>query len=102
MKPRPIAAPLDGEHLAAIYPSSEEAMATTWRRRLNLFTGRSLTAPALAVEQIGRAGRFAVRGQMLSPGVVSGLEIATETVSEPATGAPEPVTRHFINIAAGL
>lgn len=104
MNPRPIAAPLPGEHVAAVYPRSAEDLAVTWHRRLNLFTGRALTAPALGVEQRGRAGMFALRGQVLSPGVVSGLEAVLDTTvtTEVVGETPRDVTRHFLDISQGL
>ncbi len=104
MNPRPIASPVDGEHVAAVYPRSAEDLAVTWHRRLNLFTGRALTAPALALEQAGRAGRFAVRGQVLSPGIVQGLEAALEsaTTTESVGETTNVVTRQYVNISRGL
>ena len=60
MKPRPIAQPLPGEHLAAMYPAEAGDAAVVWHRRLNLFTGRTLTANALGIEQTGRAAYAAV------------------------------------------
>src|SRR5687768_8141433 len=100
MKPRRIAAPLEGEHLVAVYPRSAEEMAVAWHRRLNLFTGRSLTAPALEIEQVGRAGRFTLRGQALSSGVIRGLEarLEVDVQAEDVAGATREVTRHFVSI----
>src|SRR4051794_37542852 len=104
MNPRPIAAPLDGEHVAAVFPRAADDLAVTWHRRLNFFTGRSLTAPALGVEQAGRGGRFALRGQVLSPGVVQGLETSLDTIAttESIGDAQRTITRHFIQISSGL
>jgi len=104
MNPKPIASPADGEHVAAVYPRSAEDLAVAWHRRLNLFKGRALTAPALSLEQTGRAGRFTLRGQVLSPGIVQGLEavldptITTERVGE----IDRQITQYYFNISQGL
>src|SRR4051812_29695555 len=104
MNPKPIAKPLDGEHVAGVYPRSAEELAVAWHRRLNLFTGRALTAPALAVEQIGRAGQFALRGQVLSPGIVQGLEAVLDptTTTDLVGETTRDITRYYINISQGL
>src|ERR1700694_4230643 len=65
-----------------------------WHRRLNLFTGRALTAPALTAEQVGRAGRLAALGQSRAPGVVTGLET---TLQQDTTNGPIQ-----LQIGAGL
>ena len=67
--------PFEGEHVIGLSPVPA-AEITDWNRRLNLFSGRALTFQALTVEQNGVAGRFALHGQMVSPGVVAGLEVA--------------------------
>ena len=104
MNPRPIATPLDGEHVAAVYPRSAEDLAVAWHRRLNLFTGRALTAPALGIEQAGRAGTFTLRGQMRSPGVVQGLEavIDSTTTTERVGETDRTITQYYLNISRGL
>ena len=71
----PIRDPLAGERLVAVDPPMA-LTAETAHRRLNFFTGRALSDVALTVEQNARAGRLALRGQMVSPGVVTGLEPA--------------------------
>lgn len=63
----------DGEWVIGLSPPPA-AEITDWNRRLNLFSGRALTVQALSVEQNGTAGRFALHGQIVSPGVVAGLE----------------------------
>lgn len=45
-----------------------------WRRRLNVFPGRTLTDRGLAAEHAHRSGHLATRGRLLSPGVIAGLE----------------------------
>src|SRR5260370_35964084 len=67
--------PFEGERVIGLSPPPA-AEITDWNRRLNLFSGRALTSQALTVEQNGVAGRFVLRGQMVSPCVVVGLEIA--------------------------
>src|SRR5262245_34685216 len=69
----PIRDPLSGERLLAVDPTMAP-IAETVHRRLNFFTGRALSDTALTVEQNWSAGRLALRGQMVLPGVVSGLE----------------------------
>lgn len=97
MRVNPIRTPMSGEHVAGVEPTLSPNVQDHWNRRLNLYTGRALSDVALTLEQDGRAGRLATRGQMASPGVVHGLEVALE-VDEDSEGAP----RHFYHIAAGM
>jgi hypothetical protein len=69
--------PLDGEHVIGVSPKATPQV-NAWNRRLNLFAGRSLSDIALTIEQNGRAGSLATRGQMVSPGVLSGLQIGLD------------------------
>jgi len=78
MKVWPIKKPLKNEHIVGVQPSLAPDVDAGWNRRLNLFTGRALSDTALKAEQAGRAGRMATRGQMVSPGVVTGLQLAVE------------------------
>jgi hypothetical protein len=78
MKVWPIEKPLKNEHIVGVQPSLAPDVDAGWNRRLNLFTGRALSDTALKAEQAGRAGRMAARGQMVSPGVVTGLQLAVE------------------------
>jgi hypothetical protein len=73
----PIRDPLAGERILAVDPPMA-LTAETAHRRLNFFAGRALSDAALTVEQNARAGRLALRGQMVSPGIVSGLEASLE------------------------
>ncbi len=66
---------LDGERLIGIYPPLIPEGLTVWQRRPNLYTGRSLSAVALETEQREQAGRLTTRAQMVSRGVISGLEV---------------------------
>src|SRR5262245_29623568 len=67
--------PLDGEHITAVAPPVSADVFDTWRRRLRLFSGRALTASALRQEQAVRAGSLTTAGQLVSAGVVDGLQI---------------------------
>jgi hypothetical protein len=78
MRVRPLRTPVPGEHLIAVEPALSLFVAGHWRRRLNLFTGRSLTQAALDAEQAYRAGMLSLRGLSVSPGVVEGLEADLE------------------------
>ncbi|XYH97501.1 hypothetical protein ACMHYB_58735 [Sorangium sp. So ce1128] len=66
---------LPGERLLAVHPPLAPDVDSGWHRRLNLFTGRSLSHLALEAEQAGRGGRLAATGQYLAPGIVAGLEV---------------------------
>jgi len=79
--------PFDGERVIGLSPAPA-AEVRDWNRRLNLFTGRALTSQALTNEQNGVGGRFALRGQMVSPGIVSGLEIALDQAKTTLSVAP--------------
>lgn len=74
MKVSPIKSPLAGEQVVSVDPEIKTFTDKDWRKRLNYFTGRSLTHTAFRIEQGGRSGRIATLGQMLSPGVIFGLE----------------------------
>jgi len=71
--------PLPGEDLIGIEPELLQQVDAGWRRRLALFTGRALSDTALDAEQLYRAGRLAMLGQAVTPGTVSGLEVALDT-----------------------
>src|ERR671934_1436185 len=92
MKVTPISDPLAGERVVGVKPDMEPSVDAKWRRRLNLYTGRALSDTALTTEQVGRAGRLATRGQMVSPGVTSGLVVALER---------PPAKRSLLAIRAG-
>jgi hypothetical protein len=93
MRVKPIADSLPGEHVVAVHPTMSPDAKAYWHRRLNLYTGRSLSDVALTSEQEGRAGRLATAGQMLSPGVVSGLEVTVDS---------SQADESFYNIAPGF
>jgi hypothetical protein len=62
------------EAAVELRPNAAERYAG-WHRRIRAFAGRSLSHLALEAEQEERGGRLALRGQMLTPGVVAGLEV---------------------------
>ena len=62
MKIRSIIKPLDGEQIVGVHPVMAPEVKADWRRRLNLFTGRSLSDVAMTTEQKGRAGHLATLG----------------------------------------
>lgn len=100
MNVTPITDSLSGEHIAAVFPELKPDANLGWNRRLNLFTGRALSDKALITEQQGRAGLLAQRGQMASPGAISGLEV---TVEPPAPAvSPAPANPAYYHLAAGL
>lgn len=74
MNVTPIRRPLDGEQVLAVDPPLEPRVDAGWRRRLNLFTGRSLDAQALTAEQRSREARTALLARAVTPGIVTGLE----------------------------
>lgn len=96
MKVFPIKSPLDGEQVIGVHPALNHVNDQDWRRRVNNFTGRSLTHTALREEQAGRSGRIALLGQLLSPGVISGLIVDQSAQN---TGAGEQA--EFLNITTG-
>ena len=76
---------LPGEDLLGIEPELRQQVDPGWLHRLNLFSGRTLTSPALQSEQLYRAGRLAILGQCVTQGTVKGLELSADlTASEPA------------------
>ncbi|WP_437723478.1 hypothetical protein [Sorangium sp. So ce861] len=99
MKVTRIENPLAGERVVAVHPALAPQVDGGWRRRLHLYTGRTLSDTALTAEQQGRAGRLATLGQVLSPGVVTGLEIDLEL--RPASDSA-PEGRAFLHVAPGM
>ena len=76
MKLTAIPDPLQGEKLAFVVPTPRPFVPDAGRlARLNHFPGRHLTGEALEGEHQFRVRRLGLRGQAVSPGVVSGLEI---------------------------
>ena len=75
MTVQPIPNPLEGEHIAQLYPEISSALALPWRRRLNFLAGRSLSNTALNKEQDYRTNHLDALGQLLTAGVIKGLEV---------------------------
>jgi len=75
-----IDAPLADEHVIGTEPPLTPSV-SFWRRRLNPFTGRSLSDRALAAEQDTRAGVQRLRGQSVSAGVIAGLDVVAEAAA---------------------
>lgn len=70
--------PTAGEDLVGIEPQLLEEVDPGWLHRLDLFSGRALTAPALQSEQSYRGGRLAILGQCVTHGVVKGLALSAD------------------------
>ncbi len=84
MSVTPIQNAFPGEDLIGIEPDLLQQLDAGWLRRLALFNGRALTAPALEAEQAYRAGRLAILGQSVTHGVIKGLELSADlTVADP-------------------
>ncbi len=96
MKVFPIKSPLNGEQVVGVSPELDMHNDQDWRRRVNNFTGRSLTHTALRTEQSGRSGRIVSLGQLLSPGVVDGL-VADKSASQ----ITETEQKEFLDITNG-
>jgi len=96
MNIRQISDSLSGEHLLSTVPKLAPNIDPPWHRRLNLFTGRSLSDLALQAEQRSRAGHLAMLGGSLSSGVVAGLPV---TVEKGVRDAPD---RLHIGVGSGI
>lgn len=70
--------PLADEHVIGTDPKLAPSVPGHWRRRINPFTGRSLSDRALTAEQEVRAGMQRLRGQSVSAGVIGGLDVLAE------------------------
>ncbi len=75
MKAFPIKSPLAGEQVVSVHPELKTFTEQDSFRRLNFFSGRSLTHTALRSEQVGRSSRLAVLGRMYSSGILQGLDV---------------------------
>jgi hypothetical protein len=73
-----IDAPLADEHVLGTDPPLRPSLPDVWRRRINPFTGRSLSDRALSAEQAQRSGMQRLRGQSVSAGVIAGLDVLAE------------------------
>lgn len=100
MRVTPISSPLPGEHLASTFPAMRpETFDAGWRLRLDFWSGRSLTADALELEQDNRAAQLAWRGRLATPGIVAGLEVVLESAAEP--DATLTRTGYFVHVLPG-
>lgn len=82
MKRFPVIDALAGEQLLAVSPPLARVPEADWRQRLVYFSGRALTQDALEKEQDSRLGHVATLGQVLSPGVIDGLEVGAALASD--------------------
>jgi len=98
MNTRPLKESLPDEHILQVEPRPRPSVEADWRSRPHLYTGRALSAEALASEQRQRSGRLALRGQMRAPGVIAGLEVRLEVEESPSGGA----TSWLLQISAGM
>ena len=74
MNASPIQRPIAGEQLLAVVPEFNSHKGG-WNKRLNLFSGRSLSDLALQAEQNNRSGHLALLGQLRTAGVICGLQV---------------------------
>lgn len=83
MPATPIVDPTVGESLVGTEPQLKQQLQSgVWRQRLNLFTGRTLSASALSGEQAYRGGMLGALGRMVTAGTVSGLVLSMEANEE--------------------
>lgn len=85
---------LADEHVIGTDPPLRPELPGVWNRRLNAFTGRALSARALSAEQQARSGIQRLRGQGVTAGVVSGLDVMLEPGS--AGAKPEAVVLQIL------
>lgn len=78
-----ISRPLQGEHVLATDPPMKPILGDVWRKRINAFDGRSLSANALTDQQTSRIGHQRLMGQGVSPGPVRGLDVALIRETDP-------------------
>ncbi|MFN8468430.1 MAG: hypothetical protein U0X20_22925 [Caldilineaceae bacterium] len=103
MQIKQIKQPLPGENILAVAPKLAPEPDVAWNRRLYLHSGRALSDIALTTEQEGRAGRLTLSGQMLAPGVTSGLEAGLELAAdENAADGAAKVQYVRVNPGTGL
>jgi hypothetical protein len=80
---------LKGERVIAIEPTPSTHISERWNRRLNYYTGRTLTHTALNIEQQHHSGHLSMYGRQLSPGTVYGLELSYDTIDTSPSSATE-------------
>jgi hypothetical protein len=82
--------PLRDEHVIGTDPEMKPSLPGEWRKRVNAFNGRALSAEALTGQQDGRDGHQRLLGQGVSPGPVRGLNASW---TRPSTDAPNDSIR---------
>jgi hypothetical protein len=98
MNTKPLTESLPDEHILQVDPPPRPSVDAGWRSRPHLYTGRALSAEGLFAEQRQRSGRLALRGQMVAPGVVAGLEVRLESEFDAALKRQV----HLFQVAPGL
>ncbi|HEX5745271.1 MAG TPA: hypothetical protein VFZ09_03445 [Archangium sp.] len=98
MSTKPLKAPLPDEHILQVEPPPRTFVNAGWRVRPHLYTDRALSAESLSREQHERSGRLALRGQLVAPGVVAGLEVRLDR--EPGADGKEDL--HVFEVGPGL
>ncbi|HEX5745272.1 MAG TPA: hypothetical protein VFZ09_03450 [Archangium sp.] len=98
MNTKPLKESLPDEHILQVEPRPRPTVDAGWRSRPHLHTGRALSAESLSTEQRERSGRLALRGQLVAPGVVAGLEVRLETRYDEL----EKRDVHFFQLGSGL
>ena len=83
--------PIADEHVIGVDPPLMPELPGVWRRRINPFTGRSLSDRALTAEQEARAGIQRLRGQSVTAGILAGLDL----LLEPGALGGSPGTARF-------
>ena len=81
-----------GERVVAITPTPDTHISQRWNRRLNYYTGRTLSHTALNIEQHHHSGHLSMYGRQLSAGTIYGLELSYDRSDIPATSAPDTET----------
>ena len=81
-----------GERVTAIAPTPATHISERWNRRLNYYTGRTLSHSALNIEQHHHSGHLSMYGRQLSAGTVYGLELSYDTRDILSTSAPDTET----------
>ena len=67
-----------GERVIAVDPPFATYVSERWSRRINYYTGRTLTHTALNIEQHNHSSHLSLYGGQLSAGVVQGLQLSLE------------------------
>ena len=87
------------EHVIGIDPPMRPSLPDVWRRRIHAFSGRAVSDKALTAEQALRSGMQRLYALSLTPGIVEGLELSTES---DALGAAPDAARIRLEPGFGL